>query len=73
MLGCCHRPPPRTRARPRSVWQRALPALFFEHENEDDDEDEKQSIRHFRHLPPCPGSTTASKRPLSPSAVFEKV
>ena len=43
MLGCCHRPPPRT----RSVWQRASQTLFFEHENEDDDEDEKQSTGHF--------------------------
>ena len=48
MLGCCHRPPPpRTRARPRAVWQRALQTLFFDYENEDDDEDEKQPTGHF--------------------------
>ena len=47
MLGCCPRPPPRTRARPRSFWQRASQTLFFDYENEDDYEDEKQSTGHF--------------------------
>jgi hypothetical protein len=32
----------RPRSRPRSIWQRASPTLFFfDYENEDDDEDKK--------------------------------
>jgi hypothetical protein len=47
LLGCRGRPPPRprTRSRPRSIWQRASQTLFFEHE------DEKLATGHFRHLP----------------------
>jgi len=33
--------------RPRTVWQRVSQTLFFDYE----DDDEKQSTRHFMHLP----------------------
>ena len=67
-LGC--RPRRRPRSRPRSVWQRASQTLFFDYENEDDDEDEKQSTRHFRHLPleslpsNCPAGAAFAGRSL---------
>jgi len=70
LLGC-RRPPPRPR--PRSVWQRASPTLFFDYENEDDDEDEKQSSGHFSHLPlmslhsNCPEGVPFSERHLRKS------
>jgi hypothetical protein len=75
LLGCRGRPPPRprTRSRPRSIWQRASQTLFFDNENEDDDEDEKQYSGHFRHLPlmslhsNCPTGALFSERSLGKS------
>ena len=73
MPGCRGRPPPRTRSRPRFVWQRASQTLFFDYEN--DDEDEEQFICYFRHLSlmslhsNCPAGAPFSERSLGKSLV----
>jgi hypothetical protein len=36
---------PRTRSRPRSVWQRVSPAIVSDYEDEHDDEDDLSTLR----------------------------